>query len=157
MSDLKTEYWMQKALEQAQIAASKDEVPIGAIVVHRDQIIGCGYNQREIQQNSLGHAELIALNQACHRLGQWRLIDCDLYVTIEPCPMCAGALINSRIRQVYFGASDPKAGAVVSLEHLLDNFQFNHRVLYQGGILSDQCQQIIQNFFQIIRSKRKNK
>lgn len=145
---------MQKALEQAEIAAKKEEVPIGAIVVFQEQIIGYGYNQRELQQNALGHAELIALNQACQNLGQWRLIDCDLYVTIEPCPMCAGALINSRIRQVYFGANDPKAGAIVSLEHLLDNPKFNHRVAYQGGVLKMQSQQIIKDFFRAIRAKR---
>lgn len=112
------EFWMREALAQAQIAKSKDEVPIGAVVVYNNQIIGKGYNRREIDENALAHAEMIAISNACKKIGFWRLIDCDLFVTIEPCPMCAGAIINSRIRKVTFGASDPKAGAIESLEHI---------------------------------------
>ena len=150
------EKWMEAAVEQAKIAASKNEVPIGSVIVFNHQIIGTGYNQREINENALHHAEMIAISNACKKIGLWRLIDCELYVTIEPCPMCAGALINSRIKRVVFGAPDPKAGAVVSLEHILDNPNFNHCVKYKGGVLQESCQQVIRDFFRAIRLKQKN-
>lgn len=150
------ESFMSAALEQAKIAAEKMEVPIGAVVVFNHKIIGKGYNQRELDENALAHAEMIAISNACKKIGYWRLIDCDLYVTIEPCPMCAGALINSRIRRVIFGAKDPKAGAIVSLEQILANEKFNHHVESTGGVLEADCQQIIRDFFRAIRMRKKN-
>ncbi|BDR59009.1 tRNA adenosine(34) deaminase TadA [Xylocopilactobacillus apicola] len=147
---------MRKALEQAEIARSQAEVPIGAVVVLNGKVIGRGYNQREINENALHHAEMIAISNACKKIGYWRLIDCELFVTIEPCPMCAGALINSRIKRVVFGALDPKAGAVVSLERILDNPKFNHHVTYEGNVLETECQEIMKKFFREIRLRQKN-
>ncbi|WP_296240971.1 nucleoside deaminase, partial [uncultured Faecalicoccus sp.] len=107
-------YWMKKALAQAQLAASKDEVPIGCVIVYKDKILSRAYNQREKKQSSLAHAEILAIEKACKKLGSWRLEDCTLYVTLEPCPMCTGAIIQSRIPRVVFGAYDPKGGCMGS-------------------------------------------
>ncbi|MBC7765068.1 MAG: nucleoside deaminase [Hyphomonadaceae bacterium] len=146
---------MQKAYLEAQKAAQKGEVPIGAVVVKDGKIIARGHNLREIKKNALCHAELIALDKACKKLGGWRLIDCDLYVTLEPCPMCAGAIIQSRIRHLYFGASDAKSGAVGSVVNLLSVDGFNHSVDVTSGILSEQCSEILSDFFRNLRKFKK--
>ena len=126
--------YMQQALELAREAAAEGEVPVGAVVVHGDTVVGIGRNRRECGKNALAHAELEAINQACRTLGGWRLSGCDLYVTLEPCPMCAGAIINARIDRVFFGASDPKAGSCGSLVTLFD-LPYNHRPIkrYSDG------------------------
>ena len=145
--------FMKYALSLAEKSADEGEVPVGAIVVCDGEIVGVGRNRREIVKNALHHAEIEAINNACQKLGGWRLWKCDLYVTLEPCPMCAGAIINSRIRNVYFGAKDEKNGAVVSAAQLFD-MNFTHKPNYEGGILSEECSQILSKFFKELRKKK---
>ena len=145
--------FMKYALSLAEKSAQEGEVPVGAIVVCDGKIVGEGRNRREVVKNALHHAEIEAINQACQNLGGWRLWKCDLYVTLEPCPMCAGAIINSRIKNVYFGASDPKNGAVISAARLFD-MNFTHKPLYEGGILGDECANILSKFFKDLRKKK---
>lgn len=140
------EKFMKKALERAKKAASKGEVPIGCVIVKDGRIIASGYNKREEKKNSLLHAEMVAINSACKKLDAWRLCDCTLYVTLEPCPMCAGAIINSRIKRVVFGASDPKAGAFGSVVNL-NEYPFNHKCLISSGVLGEECAAILSAFF----------
>lgn len=147
--------FMEAAIDEAQQAGILDEVPIGAVVVKDGQIIGRGHNMREKFQDATYHAEVLAIMEACQNLHSWRLEDCDLYVTLEPCIMCSGAIINSRIRSVYYGAADPKAGAVDSLYHLLNDQRLNHQVNVVSGVLGEQCSQMLKNFFRAIRKKRK--
>ena len=142
------EHWMYRAIELAQQAATEDEVPVGAIVVHNYSIIGAAYNQREQLADPTAHAEMIAITQAAAQLKSWRLIDCTLYVTLEPCPMCAGAIVQSRIPRVVYGAIDPKAGAVDSLYQLLSDSRLNHRCEVVGGVLAAQCGSLLSEFFQ---------
>jgi tRNA(adenine34) deaminase len=144
---------MEQALAEAQIAYELDEVPIGAVIVKDGIIIGRGHNLREREKDPTLHAEMIAIRQASAALGGWRLMDCDLYVTIEPCPMCAGAILQARIQRVFFGARDPKAGCAGSLYNLLEDPRFNHRVEVVEGILEDQCSRIMRNYFREKRSK----
>ena len=144
--------YMDEALEEAKKAYSTYEVPVGAIIVHKGKIIGRGHNQRESTKNPLNHAEIIAIKEASKFLGGWRLVDCTMYVTLEPCPMCAGAIINSRIDRVVIGAKDPKMGCCGSVVNLLDNPNFNHRPIVDFGILEAECSSIISNFFREIRS-----
>lgn len=144
--------FMRMALEQAKIAGEMGEVPIGAVVVKDGEVISTGYNLREINKNSLCHAELIAIDKACEKLGGWRLHECELYVTLEPCPMCAGAIINSRIRRVVFGAFDPKAGSCGSLINLFA-CDFNHRPALKAGVLQQECADLLQSFFKKLRKK----
>lgn len=148
--------YMKAALVEAQKAFLIDEVPIGAVVIHNGDIIGRGHNLREHLNDGVAHAEIMAIEEACGALNSWRLVDCDLYVTIEPCLMCSGAIINSRIDNVCFGARDPKAGAVRSLYTVLEDSRLNHRVNVIEGLLSDQCSQIMKAFFRAARQKRKN-
>ena len=148
------EKFMNEALRLARKAASLDEVPIGCVIVKENQIIGRGFNEREVLQKSTAHSEIIAIEQACKQTGFWRLDDCDLYVTLEPCPMCAGAIIQSRIRNVYFGAYDPKGGSCGSVVNLFEVSAYNHHPNYQGGILEQECGQLLSDFF---RNKRKLK
>ena len=143
---------MRMALEQAKIAGEMGEVPIGAVVVKDGEVISTGYNLREINKNSLCHAELIAIDKACEKLGGWRLHECELYVTLEPCPMCAGAIINSRIGRVVFGAFDPKAGSCGSLINLFA-CDFNHRPVLEAGVLQQECADLLQSFFKKLRKK----
>ena len=143
---------MRMALEQAKIAGEMGEVPIGAVVVKDGEVISTGYNLREINKNSLCHAELIAIDKACEKLGGWRLHECELYVTLEPCPMCAGAIINSRIRRVVFGAFDSKAGSCGSLINLFA-CDFNHRPVLEAGVLQQECADLLQSFFKKLRKK----
>ncbi len=145
--------YMKYALSLAKQSADEGEVPVGAIVVCDGEIVGEGRNRREIVKNALHHAEIEAINQACQRLQGWRLWKCDLYVTLEPCPMCAGAIINSRIKNVYFGAKDEKNGAVVSAAQLFD-MNFTHKPLYEGGIMGDECAEVLSSFFKDLRKKK---
>lgn len=142
------EYFMRRALQVAQVAAEQDEVPVGAIVVHEGKVIATAYNQREQLADPTAHAEMIAITQAASHLNSWRLLDCSLYVTLEPCPMCAGAILQSRIPRVVYGAVDSKAGAVVSLYQLLNDSRLNHRCEVIGGVLAAECGQILTEFFE---------
>ncbi len=148
----KTDF-MKYALELAKQSADEGEVPVGAIVVCDGKIVGEGRNRREVVKNALHHAEIEAIDNACKNLGGWRLWKCDLYVTLEPCPMCAGAIINSRIKNVYFGAIDEKNGAVVSAAQLFD-MNFTHKPLYEGGIMGEECAKILSDFFKDLRKKK---
>lgn len=145
--------FMKYALRLAHQSADEGEVPVGAIVVCDGKIVGEGRNRREIVKNALHHAEIEAIDNACKKLGGWRLWKCDLYVTLEPCPMCAGAIINSRIKNVYFGATDEKNGAVVSVARLFD-MNFTHKPLYEGGIMGEECAKILSDFFKDLRKKK---
>ena len=146
------EFYMNHALELAQQAFDEGEVPVGAVIVRRStgEIVGEGYNQRETARHALAHAELAAIDQACRKLGGWRLPDCAMYVTLEPCPMCAGAIIQSRIDALYFGASDPKSGAVLSVEKMFSLPYNYHPEIYQG-ILEQDCSRILSEFFRNLR------
>ncbi|HCS73248.1 MAG TPA: tRNA-specific adenosine deaminase [Clostridiales bacterium] len=144
---------MQEALVEAQKAYVFDEVPIGAVVVKDGKIIGRGHNLRERVKDPTLHAEIIAIKQAAKALGSWRLSDCDLYVTIEPCPMCAGAVLQARIRQLIFGARDPKAGCAGSLYNLLQDPRFNHQTEVVEGVLEEDCSQIMKDYFRQKRNK----
>lgn len=145
--------FMKYALTLAKQSANEGEVPVGAIVVCDGKIVGEGRNRREVVKNALHHAEIEAIDNACKNLGGWRLWKCDLYVTLEPCPMCAGAIINSRIKNVYFGATDEKNGAVVSAARLFD-MNFTHKPLYEGGIMGEECAGILSAFFKDLRKKK---
>lgn len=148
--------YMQLAIDQAKEAEKQGEVPIGAVVVDPDgRVVGTGYNRRELDEDATQHAEIIAIKEACSKLGMWRLIDCSLFVTLEPCPMCAGAIINSRIKDVYFGALDPKAGACGSVVDLFSVEKFNHHPHAIRGLYRDQCAQMLKDFFRAIREKQK--
>ncbi|WP_077532620.1 tRNA adenosine(34) deaminase TadA [Massiliimalia massiliensis] len=146
--------FMKEALLEAQKAFLLDEVPIGAVIVQDGIVIARGHNLRETGKNAAAHAELLAINEACSSLGGWRLPRCTLYVTLEPCPMCAGAMINARIDRVVFGAYDPKAGSCGSLVNLFD-LPYNHRPLCEGGVLETECAGILSEFFRQLRQKRK--
>lgn len=146
---------MQLALDEARAAAWIGEVPIGAVVVQNGVVVGRGHNLREHSQDGTLHAEMLAIQEACLNLRSWRLADCDLYVTLEPCPMCAGAMINSRIRTCYYGAADPKAGVAGTLMDLLSDARFNHQVQVVPGIEAAESGQLLQTFFRGIRAKQK--
>ena len=147
------EKWMKEAIKQAKLAYKHDEVPIGCVIVKDNEIIARGYNKREKLQQSYAHAEMIAIEKACKKIGSWRLEDCDLYVTLEPCPMCSGTIIQSRIKNVYYGASDPKGGCVGSLINIFEIKGFNHHPNYESGILKDDCSKLLKDFFKMKRNK----
>lgn len=147
------EKYMRLALEQAKIAYSLGEVPVGAVVVKNGEVVGTGYNRRETDKNALVHAEILAIDSACKALGGWRLWECELYVTLEPCPMCAGAVINSRIRRLVYGAADKKAGSIESVVKMLE-LPYNHRPPAVGGVLADECSEILKGFFRQMRNKK---
>lgn len=149
------EYFMRKALELAKESALEGEVPVGAVVVKDGEIVGTGRNRREIGKNALYHAELEAIDNACKYLGGWRLWQCDLYVTLEPCPMCAGAIINSRIKKVVFGARDSKAGSFGSVADF-NELPYNHKPEIISGVLENECSEILSLFFAELRQRRKN-
>jgi tRNA(adenine34) deaminase len=144
---LPDEYFMREALRQAQKAYAADEVPVGAVVVRDGKIIARACNQVELLKDATAHAEMLALTQAEAAVGDWRLMDCDLYVTKEPCAMCAGAIVHTRIRRVVFGCSDPAAGAAGSTMNLLQMPTFNHRSEITSGVLQNECARILQDFF----------
>jgi tRNA(adenine34) deaminase len=152
MSD---EEYMLLALDEADKAVRLKEVPIGAIVVYRNKVIGRGYNLRETEQDPLLHAEMIAIREAAMYLKSWRLEGCSLYVTLEPCPMCAGAILQSRIPRLVYGAKDPKAGCVDSLYHLLSDDRFNHQTTVIEGVLQEACGEMLRSFFRSLRQRKK--
>ena len=146
------EGWMQLALEEARVAATEDEVPVGAVILSGGRVIASGHNQREQLADPTAHAEMIVLTQAAASLGSWRLDNCVLYVTLEPCPMCAGAILQARVPCVVWGAADPKAGAVESLYRLFEDSRLNHRVEHVGHVLEAECGRLLSDFF---RGKRR--
>ena len=148
------EEYMREALELAKKAAEMGEVPVGAVAVWDGKIVGRGMNLRETDKNALRHAEIAAIDEACRTLGGWRLWKCDLYVTLEPCPMCAGAIINSRIKRVVYGASDPKAGSCGTLTNLFE-MPYNHKPEVVSGVLEEECSGILKEFFAKLRENRK--
>ena len=148
------EKYMRRALELAQKASLEDETPIGAVIVYQDQIIGEGYNRRNQLGNPLCHAEIEAINQAANFLKDWRLEECTMYVTLEPCPMCAGAIVQARIPRVVLGAMNPKAGCAGSIMNLLEEPRFNHQVQVERGILEDESRTIMQAFFAELRKRK---
>lgn len=146
------ERFMKEALKEAEKAALLGEVPIGCVIVKDGKIISRGRNARETKKNALLHAEIVAIDKACKKLGGWRLWQCEMYVTLEPCPMCCGAIINARIPKVYIGAKDPKGGAMGSILDLTE-FPFNHKVETQFGILEEECRMKLKTFFKNLRKK----
>ncbi len=142
--------FMKLAILEAKKAAEKGEVPVGAVIVKDGEVIAACHNLREEKQNALSHAEMEAINTACKKLESWRLDDCEMYVTLEPCPMCTGAIINARIKTVIFGAYDSKMGCMDSVINLCD-YPFNHKVEIYGGIMEDECLAVLQNFFKNLR------
>ena len=151
------EYYMKQALKEAEKAYKKLEVPVGAIIVKDGEIIARAHNQKETQTDTTKHAEILAIQKASKKLKSWRLIDCEMYVTLEPCSMCAGAMINSRIKKVYIGANDEKTGAVGSVLNLFNDYTFNHKVETETGIMEKECQEILTQFFKELRKLKKNK
>ena len=141
------EFWMEEALRAAQRALETGEVPVGAVVVHAGKIVGRAWNRNISDSDPTAHAEIIALRQAGSKLGNHRLGDCELFATIEPCPMCAGALVHARIKRLVYGADDPKAGAVHSVIEVLNHPQLNHRMDVRGGVLAGRCAELLQSFF----------
>lgn len=147
------EIFMRAALEEAEKAKNEKEVPVGAVIVHEGKIISTGRNRREILKNSVFHAEIEAIHRACKKLGRWRLSGCDLYVTLEPCPMCTGAIINSRISNLIYGTNDPKAGSCGSVINLFD-LPYNHKPQVTSGILKEECSEILSSFFKELRKQK---
>jgi len=143
------DYFMQLALQEAEAAAEENEVPVGAVIVHSERrVIASDHNRREQLRDPTAHAEMLAITQAAEALGSWRLDDCTLYVTLEPCPMCAGAIVQARIPRVVYGADDPKSGAVHSLFKLLNDVRLNHQCLVVSGVLTEPCGNVLSRFFQ---------
>ena len=148
------ETWMREAIVEAQKALASGEVPIGAIVVHEPtgKIIGRGHNRRETDHDPTAHAEVLALREAAREIGHWRLLDCVLVVTLEPCPMCAGAIVNARVPKLVYGCDDPKAGAVRTLYRLCEDARLNHRVAVEAGVLAETCAELLRSFFRAQRA-----
>lgn len=151
------EKWMRLAIEEATQAGEKGEVPIGAVIVKDGQLIARGHNIRELAQDALGHAEVQAIRQANQFLGAWRLEGSTMYVTLEPCPMCSGALINARVDRLVYGANDLKAGTAGTLMNLLEDNRFNHRLEVVRGVLQEECANLLTSFFKELRLRKKNK
>ncbi len=147
------EHYMRLALREAERAMDQGEVPVGCVIVQENQVIGRGHNQREMLQDPTAHAEVLAITAAAAHIGSWRLENTRMYVTLEPCPMCAGAIILARIPEVFFGASDPKAGCCGTLMNLLEDRRFNHQPQVAGGLLADECGGMLSGFFQAIRRR----
>ncbi|GGD96808.1 tRNA adenosine(34) deaminase TadA [Paenibacillus nasutitermitis] len=149
----KDRQWMNAAIEEALKAERLGEVPIGAVIVRGNEIVGKGHNLRETSMDPTAHAEIIAIREASHALGAWRLLDCSLYVTLEPCPMCAGALVQSRIKKVVYGTADPKAGCAGTLMNLLQDPRFNHETELVSGLLQEECAALLTQFFRRLRGR----
>lgn len=149
------EKYMKEALRQAKKAYALGEVPIGCVIVHEGRIIGRGYNRRNTDKNTLAHAEITAINKASKKIGDWRLEDCVLYVTLEPCQMCAGAIVQARIPQVVMGCMNPKAGCAGSILNILDMPEFNHQVTVIRGIMEQECSDMLKTFFSELRIRNK--
>ncbi|WP_142326995.1 tRNA adenosine(34) deaminase TadA [Priestia megaterium] len=152
---LNDEKYMKLAIDEALKAKDKLEVPIGAVIVQNDEVVASAYNLRETEQRSVAHAELLAIDEACKKLGTWRLEDATLYVTLEPCPMCAGAIVLSRVKRVVFGAYDPKGGCAGTLLNLLEFEKFNHQAQVVGGMLEEECGSLLTTFFRELRQRKK--
>ena len=153
---MKDKDFMTLAIEQAKIAASELEVPVGAVIVRNGEVVSVGRNRRETDKNALAHAEIEAINLACKKLGGWRLWECEMFVTLEPCPMCTGAIINSRLRRVVFGASDYKAGSCGSVVNLFE-LPYNHKPELIGGFMADECSALLTDFFANLRKMKNEK
>ncbi|MBO0995521.1 tRNA adenosine(34) deaminase TadA [Bacillus sp. SD088] len=153
--DKQSETYMWQAIQEAKKARDMNEVPIGAVIVLDQKVIATAHNVRESSQNAVAHAELLAIEKACEKLGTWRLEEAELYVTLEPCPMCSGAILLSRIRKVIYGAPDPKAGCAGTLMNLLEDERFNHQCEVVSGVLAEPCGQLLTDFFREIRERRK--
>lgn len=149
------EYYMREAMKEAEKAKALTEVPIGAVIVMDGKIISRAYNLRETEQSAIAHAEVLAIEQACKATGSWRLENATLYVTLEPCPMCSGAIILSRVKRVVYGAVDPKGGCVETLMNLLQDDRFNHQSEVTSGVLAEECGELLTDFFRSLREKRK--
>ncbi len=150
------EMYMKEAYRLAKKAYRQEETPIGCVIVRDGRIIGKGYNRRNKKKNSLAHAEIMAISQACKKVGDWRLEDCTMYVTLEPCPMCAGAIVQARMPLVVIGARNPKAGCAGSVINILDMDGFNHRVELVEGVMREECEQLMTGFFRELREKKKS-
>lgn len=148
------EKFMKLALKEAKKAYDKGEVPVGAVIVKNGEVISRAHNLKEIKNDTTNHAELLAIKKASKKLNSWRLTDCEMYVTLEPCSMCAGALIQSRIKKVYIGAMDYKTGACGSVLNLLNDYKFNHKIEVQTEVMKEECENIIKSFFKELRSKK---
>ena len=151
------EKFMKEALKEAKKAYEKLEIPVGAVIVKDGKIIARAHNQKETKIDTTRHAEILAIQKASKKLQSWRLLDCEMYVTLEPCSMCAGAIINSRIKKVYIGTMDEKTGAVGSVLNLFDDYTFNHKVEYEVGIMQEECEKILKQFFKELRSSKNKK
>ncbi len=152
---MQDEKYMREAILEAKKAGEQNEVPIGAVIVYQDEIIARGHNLRETSQATLSHAELVAIKEANKKLGSWRLEDCTLYVTLEPCPMCAGAILQARIKRVVYGAADVKAGCAGTLMNLLDDSRFNHQAEVKKNVLEAECAGLLTDFFSELRKRKK--
>jgi len=155
MEENQDEFYMRKAIDEAKKAGEAGEVPIGAIIVLNNEIIASGYNLRETEQNSLAHAEVLAINEACKKLGTWRLEEAELFVTLEPCPMCAGAIMLSRVKRVVYGAADPKGGCAGTFMNILQDERFNHQSEVVTGVLQEECGALLTQFFRELRERKK--
>lgn len=153
-ADIDDERWMGLALEEARAAAAVGEIPVGAVIVRDETVIGRGHNRRELDNDPTAHAEMIAIRQASVRTGAWRLTGATMYVTIEPCPMCAGALVLARIDRLVYGAADPKTGATGTLYNIVQDPRLNHRMDVVAGVLEDECRDVMQRFFRERRRRR---
>ena len=151
---LKKEKFMKEAIKQAKKAYDKEEIPVGAVIVKDGKIIARGYNKKEEKKDTTQHAEIIAIQKASRKIGAWRLQDCEMYVTLEPCEMCTGALIQARLKRVYIGTMDPKTGACGSVLNLLEDYKFNHKVEVETNIMQKECEKILKDFFKYLRSKK---
>jgi tRNA(adenine34) deaminase len=154
-ADPRDDFYMRLALDEANKAAACGEVPVGAVIVCETEIVGRGYNRREELRTALAHAEILALEQASSHLGRWRLADCQVYVTLEPCLMCVGAIVQARIGRLVFGCLDPKGGAVESLYQLCNDDRLNHRLPVRGGMLAERCSAVLSNFFSLLRESKR--
>jgi len=154
MENINKEYFMKEALKEAQKAYKKLEVPVGVVIVRENKIIARAYNQKEGKNSPIKHAEIIAIEKACKKLNNWRLNDCDMYITLEPCPMCAGAIINSRIRKIYIGTMEPNSGACGSKINLLQDYNFETAVEIENDVMQEECKKILKKFFKEIRNKK---
>lgn len=148
-------YFMKEALKQAKKAYKLGEVPIGCVIVREGEIIARGYNKRNYKKNSLAHAEILAIDKACRKTGDWRLEECTMYITLEPCPMCAGAIVQARIKRVVVGSMNAKAGCAGSVLDLLQEERFNHQVEFKRGVLEEKCTELLQQFFRELRKRKK--
>lgn len=149
------EYYMKEALKEAKKAYEKDEVPVGAVVVKNGNIIARAHNLKEMKKDTTNHAEIIAIQKASKKIDAWRLEGCEMYITLEPCTMCAGAIINSRIEKVIIGTKDPKAGACGSVLNLFEDYTFNHKVKCETGVMQEECEKIMKDFFKTLRDRKK--